>query len=38
VHVLVGTGPGRVCLVLGLGLELLGATWMRAIVRAGDAA
>ena len=37
VHVLVGTGPGRVCLVIGLGLELLGATWMRAIVRAGDA-
>lgn len=38
VHTLIGTGPGRVCMVLGLGLELLGAIWMRAIVRAGDAA
>ena len=37
VHVLVGTGPGRVCVVLGLALELLGAVWMRAIVRAGNA-
>ncbi len=37
VHVLVGTGPGRVCVLLGLGLELLGAVWMRAIVRAGNA-
>jgi tight adherence protein B len=37
VGVLVGTGQGRVCAVLGLGLELLGAMWMRAIVRAGDA-
>jgi tight adherence protein B len=37
VHVLVGTGPGRVCVLLGLGLELLGALWMRAIVRAGNA-
>jgi tight adherence protein B len=36
VHVLVGTGAGRMCVVLGLGLEVLGATWMRAIVRAGD--
>jgi tight adherence protein B len=38
VHVLVGTGAGRMCVVLGLGLEVLGATWMRAIVRAGDPA
>lgn len=37
VHVLVGTGAGRMCVVLGLGLELLGAMWMRAIVRAGEA-
>jgi tight adherence protein B len=36
VHVLVGTGAGRMCLVSGLGLELLGAAWMRAIIRAGD--
>ena len=36
VGVLFGTGSGRVCAVLGLGLELLGAMWMRAIVR-GDA-
>ncbi len=36
-HVLVGTGAGRFCVVLGLGLEVLGAMWMRAIVRAGDA-
>jgi tight adherence protein B len=38
VHVLVGTGAGRACVVLGIGLELLGAIWMRAIVRAGDSA
>jgi tight adherence protein B len=37
VHVLVGTGAGRTCIVLGLGLELLGAIWMRAILRAGAA-
>lgn len=37
VHVLVGTGPGRTCVVLGLGLELLGAAWMRGILRSGDA-
>jgi tight adherence protein B len=36
VHLLVGTGAGRTCVVLGLGLELLGATWMRAILRAGE--
>jgi len=29
---LVGTGYGRVCLVVGLGLEALGALWMRRIV------
>jgi hypothetical protein len=33
----VGTGAGRTCVVLGLGLELLGAIWMRAILRAGAA-
>jgi tight adherence protein B len=38
VHVLVGTDAGRTCVVLGLGLELLGAIWMRAILRAGAAA
>ena len=37
VHVLFATGSGRACVVLGLGLELLGASWMRAIVRTGDA-
>jgi tight adherence protein B len=36
VQLLVGTGTGRLCLFIGLGLELLGATWMRAIVQAGD--
>lgn len=30
---LVGTGSGRVCLGLGLGLDALGATWMWRIVR-----
>jgi tight adherence protein B len=34
-HVLTGTGFGRVCLLLGLGLEGLGAWWMRGIVRSG---
>jgi tight adherence protein B len=38
VHVLVGTAAGRTCVVLGVGLEVLGAIWMRAIVRSGDAA
>jgi tight adherence protein B len=38
VHALVGTGPGRMCVGLGLGLELLGAMWMRMILRSGDAA
>ena len=33
VTVLVGTGVGRVCLVLGLGLEGLAALWIRRIVR-----
>ena len=36
VHVLVGTAAGRMCVVLGIGLELLGAIWMRAIVRGGN--
>jgi tight adherence protein B len=35
-HVLTGTGFGRVCLLLGLGLEGLGAWWMRGIVRSGS--
>jgi tight adherence protein B len=33
VDTLVGTGAGRVCLVLGLGLEALAALWMRALLR-----
>ncbi len=37
-HVLAGTAFGRVCLVLGLGLEGLGAWWMRSIVRSGSGA
>jgi tight adherence protein B len=36
IHLLLGTGAGRVCVVLGLGLEVLGAVWIRAIVRTGD--
>ena len=32
VGVLVGTGVGRVCLVVGLGLEALAALWIRRIV------
>lgn len=32
IALLVGTGVGRVCLLLGLGLEALGALWMRRIV------
>jgi tight adherence protein B len=36
-HVLTGTPWGRVCLVLGLGLEGLGGWWMRNIVRSGSA-
>jgi tight adherence protein B len=35
-QVLTGTGFGRVCLVLGVGLEALGAWWMRSIVRSGS--
>jgi Flp pilus assembly protein TadB len=31
--VLVATGVGRVCLVVGLGLEALAALWIRRIVR-----
>jgi tight adherence protein B len=38
VHALIGTGTGRTCVVLGLGLELLGVIWMRAIVGGGDLA
>ncbi len=33
VTVLVATGVGRVCLVVGLGLEALAALWIRRIVR-----
>jgi tight adherence protein B len=35
-HVLTGTLFGRICLLLGLGLEALGAWWMRSIVRSGS--
>jgi Flp pilus assembly protein TadB len=35
-QVLTGTGFGRVCLLLGIGLEVLGAWWMRGIVRSGS--
>jgi tight adherence protein B len=35
-HVLTGTLFGRICLLLGLSLEALGAWWMRAIVRSGS--
>ncbi len=37
VELLVGTGVGRVCLVLGLGLEAAAALWMRRILRSGSA-
>jgi tight adherence protein B len=37
-HALVGTNAGRLCAAAGLTLEVLGAVWMRAIVRAGDGA
>jgi len=32
VTALVGTGVGRVCLVLGLGCEALAAVWIRRIL------
>ncbi len=35
-QVLTGTFIGRICLVLGLGLEALGGWWMRSIVRSGS--
>jgi tight adherence protein B len=35
-HALIGTGAGRACALAGIVLELLGAMWMRDIVRAGD--
>jgi tight adherence protein B len=37
VDLLVGTDIGRVCLVLGLGCEVLAALWMRRILRRGAA-
>jgi len=37
-HVLTGTTFGRVCLLVGLGLEALGGWWMRSIVRSGSRA
>jgi Flp pilus assembly protein TadB len=37
-QVLTGTFFGRLCLVLGLGLEGLGGLWMRSIVRSGSRA
>lgn len=33
-RVLLGTGIGRACLVLGLALEVAGAAWMRTMLRA----
>jgi tight adherence protein B len=36
-QVLLGTTVGRMCLAAGMALELLGAWWMRAIVRSGSA-
>ena len=36
-HALLGTDVGRVCALLGAALEVLGALWMRAILRGGDA-
>ena len=38
VHVLTGTGFGRVCLAVGLALEAVGGWWMRSIVRNGSRA
>ena len=38
VHSLSGTAGGRVCALAGIALELLGAMWMRSIIRAGNAA
>jgi tight adherence protein B len=35
-HTLAGTTAGRLCVLFGLTLELLGAWWMRRIVRAGS--
>jgi tight adherence protein B len=35
-HLLLGTGPGRLCAVVGLGLEVVGALWMRRIVASGE--
>jgi tight adherence protein B len=32
---LLGPGPGRVCLVAGLGLEILAAAWMHRILEPG---
>ena len=37
-HDLIGTGAGRSCALLGIALEVMGAMWMRGIVRVGDAA
>jgi tight adherence protein B len=34
-HLLFGTATGRMCLVLGLALELVGGWWMRRVVREG---
>jgi tight adherence protein B len=35
-HTLAGTNAGRVCALGGVVLEVLGACWIRAIVRGGD--
>jgi tight adherence protein B len=35
-HAVVGTPIGRVCLLIGCALEVIGALWMRRILRAGS--
>jgi tight adherence protein B len=35
-HALLGTPTGRVCVVVGLGLEAVGGWWMRRMLRAGS--
>jgi tight adherence protein B len=37
VQILLGTAVGRACLAVGVALEVLGAWWMRGIVRSGSA-
>jgi tight adherence protein B len=35
-HAVIGTSVGRICLLLGCGLEIAGGAWMRRILRAGS--